>query len=603
MITILPKVALQLLITLALLMSALAFASDSGSDQDDYVMQLRWQHQAQFTGFYIAKAKRFYDNENLNVILKAGGVGIEPLKELDTGRADSIVEWLPVVLESKSQRNQLVNIAQLFQTSGLMLTCLRTNQIFSKSDLKGKRIGVWGGSLEIPFRKWMDFLDISTNGGEDGVTIVPQDETIDLLLDKEVDCISTMNYNEYWLLLDRVDPFDLITFRYHDLGFGLLEDGIYIKKDCLLNADCADRSTRFLRASLKGWKYAVENPEEAIQIVTAFINRNKENNLTNDEVRHQDLMMKEILKTIVNEDKEGIGLLNIPDFLQTEALMGDSAALSDFSHQNWTDKIYNIATNNSHSLASRKTLFLFNQIVDSIWFYIIDIIGTIAFGTAGFLRAQERHYNIYGAVVLTSLPAVAGGTIRDILIGGERLPPFVFNDPIYLYIIFTIVIFGSLAVYFISPNIASKKHFNLLLNISDAIGLSFFAIVGAKVAISAELHWMWIPICSTLTCVGGGILMDVCTGQEPNNFKGVLYEEFAALSGMLMVIQMYFANYLDNPTIYLIISTSVILVSIIALRLWAVKNNYHSFRLRLRKEKIKKRRSLLRKYNREQRKE
>lgn len=78
------------------------------------------------------------------------------------------------------------------------------------------------------------------------------------------------------------------------------------------------------------------------------------------------------------------------------------------------------------------------------WFYYLDLLGTLAFAIAGFLKAHQHRYDYFGAFMLTALPAVGGGTPRDVIVGGDRHPPFVFNDPTYLYIVFGVVIVGTL---------------------------------------------------------------------------------------------------------------------------------------------------------------
>ncbi len=203
------------------------------------------------------------------------------------------------------------------------------------------------------------------------------------------------------------------------------------------------------------------------------------------------------------------------------------------------------------------------QAVGANWFYGLDLIGTLAFGIAGFIRAVEEDYDLGGMFILTALPAVGGGTLRDLLVGGERLPPFVFSDPTYLYIVLAIVVLGAPLARVWPPVGKSNSVFSELMFISDSIGLSAFAIIGATVAIVAGLHWIWVPILSAMTCAGGGILLDICTGKPPRVLREDHYEELAAAGGLLYLGLVNLAVWASNHVPGLHLSTLVV-VSVLA---------------------------------------
>ena len=124
-------------------------------------------------------------------------------------------------------------------------------------------------------------------------------------------------------------------------------------------------------------------------------------------------------------------------------------------------------------------------VVSSRWFYLFDLIGTAAFGFAGFMRAQQRRYDLWGALILTLLPAVAGGTLRDLLIGGDRHPPFIFKDPMYAYVVLGTVVVGTLMSRWLTPQTIGSRNFERALAIFDTVGMATFAVIGAQVAIIA----------------------------------------------------------------------------------------------------------------------
>ena len=90
---------------------------------EDVTLQLKWVTQAQFAGYYVAKDKGFYEEEGLNVTIKPGGPDIAPAQVLAGGGADVIIDWMPSALAAREAGLPLVNIAQPFKRSGMMLTC------------------------------------------------------------------------------------------------------------------------------------------------------------------------------------------------------------------------------------------------------------------------------------------------------------------------------------------------------------------------------------------------------------------------------------------------------------------------------------------------
>ena len=276
------------LLTTALLA---AFAAGGAQAADDVTLQLKWVTQAQFAGYYVAKAKGFYDEEGLNVTIKPGGPDIAPSQVIAGGGADVVVDWMPSALAAREKGLALVNIAQPFASSGMMLTCLKETGIAAPADFADKTLGVWFYGNEYPFLSWMSQLGLKTDGSAGGVTVLKQGFNVDPLLQKQAACISTMTYNEYWQVIDAgLTADDLVTFKYQDEGVATLEDGLYVLEDKLADPAFEDKMVRFVRASMKGWKYAEANSDEAAMIVL-------ENDETGAQTEvHQKRMMGEIAK-------------------------------------------------------------------------------------------------------------------------------------------------------------------------------------------------------------------------------------------------------------------------------------------------------------------
>ena len=209
-----------------------------------------------------------------------------------------IVDWMPSALASREKGVALVNIAQPFAKSGMMLTCLKETGVESPDDFPGRTLGVWFFGNEYPFLSWMSKLGIPTDGGEKGVTVLKQGFNVDPLLQKQADCISTMTYNEYWQVIDAgITEDQLNVFKYEDQGVATLEDGLYVLEDNLKDEAFVEKMGRFVAASMKGWQWAKENPEDAAMIVL-------DNDATGAQTeKHQIRMMQEIAKLLDDDGK------------------------------------------------------------------------------------------------------------------------------------------------------------------------------------------------------------------------------------------------------------------------------------------------------------
>ena len=246
----------------------LSLMAGSALAADKLTLQLKWVTQGQFAGYYVAKDKGFYEEEGLDVEIKPGGPDVAPPQVIAGGGADVVVDWLPSALATREKGVPLVNIAQPYKKSGMMLTCRKDTNITKPEDFRGRTLGVWFGGNEYPFLSWMSHLKIPTEGGKDGVVVLKQGFNVDPLIQKQADCISTMTYNEYWQVIDAGIPADqLVVFPYEDQGVATLEDGLYVLEKSLEDPAMVNKLARFVRASMKGWKYAAENPKEAGEII------------------------------------------------------------------------------------------------------------------------------------------------------------------------------------------------------------------------------------------------------------------------------------------------------------------------------------------------
>jgi NitT/TauT family transport system substrate-binding protein len=316
--------------------AALGLAAMAAQAADDMTLQLKWVTQAQFAGYYVALEKGFYEEEDLNVTIKPGGPDIAPVQVLMGGGADVMVDWVPSALAAREKGAPIVNIAQPFASSGLMLTCLKEHEINSPADFPGHTLGTWFFGNEIPLYSWLGKLGIPTDGSEGGVTIQKINFNVDPLLQKQVECATTMTYNEYWQVIDAgLTPEDLVVFKYEDEGVSTLEDGLYTTEEKLADPEMADKLVRFVRASMKGWKYAEANPDEAADIVL-------ENDMTGAQTeKHQKRMMGEIAKLTAGSD----GTLDVAAFDRSVAITMEGGMITAVPEGAWTHAITDKALN------------------------------------------------------------------------------------------------------------------------------------------------------------------------------------------------------------------------------------------------------------------
>ena len=303
---------------------------------DDVTLQLKWVTQAQFAGYFVAQDKGFYGAEDLNVTIKPGGPDVAPQQVIAGGGADVVIDWMPSALAAREKGLAVVNIAQPFKSSGMMLTCRKDSGISSPADLKDKTLGVWFYGNEYPFLSWMGKLGLATDGSDGGVSVLRQGFNVDPILQKQAECVSTMTYNEYWQIIDAgLDADELINFKYETQGVATLEDGLYVLEKNLADAAFVDKMARFVRASMKGWEWARANSDAAADIVL-------ENDQTGAQTEeHQRRMMAEVNKLTTNGGK-----LSTSDYQRTvETLMngGSDPVISSVPKGAWTHKVWDAA--------------------------------------------------------------------------------------------------------------------------------------------------------------------------------------------------------------------------------------------------------------------
>ncbi len=241
---------------------------------DDVNLQLQWFYQGQFAGYLAARDNGIYDKYCLNVNILEGGVDIVPQQVLADGQADFAISWVPKALASREAGANIVDIAQIFQRSGTLQVSFADKGITTPADFKGKNIGNWGfgNEFEIFAALSQAGLDPATD-----VNLVQQQFDMTGLLDGSIDAAEAMTYNEYAQVLEAENPdtgelyqpSDFNAISYEEVGVGMLQDAIWADGERLSDPAYQDIATRFVAASIEGWAWVRDNPEDAAALVVA----------------------------------------------------------------------------------------------------------------------------------------------------------------------------------------------------------------------------------------------------------------------------------------------------------------------------------------------
>ncbi len=222
----------------------------------------QWSPQAQFAGYMVALEKGFYREVGVDLILMKGGPERPMFEFLQKGQCTFATAWLSTGIQQRSRGARVVNLAQIVQRSALMLLARKSSGIKALGDLQGRKVGLWESDFRIQPLAFFKQNKIK-------VEIIPLYGTSNLFLKSGVDVMSAMWYNEYHqILLSGINEDELSRFFFNDFGLNFPEDGIYCLEETIRKNP--DLCARVVKASLKGWLYAFDHDQEALDIVMKY---------------------------------------------------------------------------------------------------------------------------------------------------------------------------------------------------------------------------------------------------------------------------------------------------------------------------------------------
>lgn len=263
--------------------------------------RLKWLPQAQFAGYYVAKAKGFYEGAGLDLTIVPGGPNLNSEALVSAGNDTfGVGGGTDSILSARVKNIPIVALALSFQLSANILVARKSSGIKGPKDFRGKKVGTFFTGAQYTLYSLLAQAGVP----QSDVTIVPIGASVSPFVDGEIDVITTVSYNTLITLKSRIKEEDLTIIRPEAFGVWSQNDPMVTSEKVITEKPQAVQA--FVGASLKGWKYAFGNKKEAIDIVFAAAP-------TANLVRsHQEAMLAEIERLMTGgpAKEKGIGVMD-----------------------------------------------------------------------------------------------------------------------------------------------------------------------------------------------------------------------------------------------------------------------------------------------------
>ena len=284
------------------------------AQDETIVFTPQWTAQAQFAGYYVAEAKGFYREAGVKVRIEHPSSTQPAMSRLRKNECQATTLQLCQAMEIVDEGVPLVNILQTSMNNAMVIVSARGRDPLTQ---KGARVGIWSvgfGQLAICM-SIKDHLDYQW---------VRFAQNVNLFVAGALDATLAMSYNEYYQLVQAgIEMTDKNVYRFCDHGYNVQEDGVYMTR--AYYEKHRDQAAKFARASRKGWEWAAQHPDEALDIVMQYVDKN---HIATNRVL-QRLMLKEVLRLQVDRESKKREFRLRPDMVrQASRLMVDNKMLT-----------------------------------------------------------------------------------------------------------------------------------------------------------------------------------------------------------------------------------------------------------------------------------
>ena len=283
------------------------------AQDETLVFTPQWTAQAQFAGYYVAEAKGFYRQAGVKVKIEHPSATQPAMSRLRKNECQATTLQLCQALEIIDEGIPLVNILQTSMNNAMVIVSARGKDPLTQ---KGAKVGIWSvgfGQLAICM-SIKDHLDYQW---------VRFAQNVNLFVAGALDATLAMSYNEYYQLVQAgIKMTDKNVYRFCDHGYNVQEDGVYMTREYY--EQHKDQARRFAQASRKGWEWAAAHPDETLEIVMQYVDKN---HIATNRVL-QRLMLKEVLRLQVDRESKKREFRLRPDMVkQASRLMVENGML------------------------------------------------------------------------------------------------------------------------------------------------------------------------------------------------------------------------------------------------------------------------------------
>ena len=299
---------------LAAIMILCGVTAQAQAQNETIVFTPQWTAQAQFAGYYVAEAKGFYREAGVKVKIEHPSTTQPAMSRLRNNQCQATTLQLCQAMEIVDEGTPLVNILQTSMNNAMVIVSARGKDPLKQ---KGAKVGIWS----VGFGQLAICMSIKDHLNYEWIRFA---QNVNLFLSGALDATLAMSYNEYYQLVQAgMEMTDKNVYRFCDHGYNVQEDGVYMARDYYETHK--DQAHRFAEASKKGWEWAAQHPDETLDIVMQYVDR--EHIATNRVM--QRLMLMEVLRLQVDRESKKREFRLRPDMVQQASrLMVDCQMLS-----------------------------------------------------------------------------------------------------------------------------------------------------------------------------------------------------------------------------------------------------------------------------------